>query len=81
MRNCTKDEGGPFGFGDQEPISSHRGGIDEYGGADPESALAIASRIQNQKTRNSQSATAREDPCRVERASKQVALATPCMVI
>ena len=25
MRNCTIDEGGPFGFGDQEPISSHRG--------------------------------------------------------
>ena len=24
MRNCTRDEGGPFGFGDQEPISSHR---------------------------------------------------------
>src|SRR6516165_6691357 len=23
-RNCTRDEGGPFGFGDQEPISSHR---------------------------------------------------------
>src|SRR6516164_8495471 len=23
-RNCTKDEGGPFEFGDQEPISSHR---------------------------------------------------------
>jgi hypothetical protein len=24
MRNCLKDEGGPFGFGDQEPIPSHR---------------------------------------------------------
>jgi len=24
MRNCMRDEGGPFGFGDQEPISSHR---------------------------------------------------------
>src|SRR5947207_7347705 len=24
MRNCTRDEGGPFGFGDQEPISSLR---------------------------------------------------------
>src|SRR5438552_7575943 len=24
LRNCTRDEGGPFGFGDQEPISSHR---------------------------------------------------------
>ena len=24
VRNCTRDEGGPFGFGDQEPISSHR---------------------------------------------------------
>jgi hypothetical protein len=24
MRNCSRDEGGPFGFGDQEPISSHR---------------------------------------------------------
>jgi hypothetical protein len=24
MRNSTRDEGGPFGFGDQEPISSHR---------------------------------------------------------
>ena len=24
MRNCSKDEGGPFGFGDQEPIPSHR---------------------------------------------------------
>jgi hypothetical protein len=24
MRNCTRDERGPFGFGDQEPISSHR---------------------------------------------------------
>jgi hypothetical protein len=24
MRNCTRDEGGPFGFGDQEPIPSHR---------------------------------------------------------
>src|SRR5260370_8752597 len=24
MRNCTRDEGRPFGFGDQEPISSHR---------------------------------------------------------
>ena len=23
-RNCTRDEGGPFEFGDQEPISSHR---------------------------------------------------------
>src|SRR6202011_6033308 len=23
-RNCPKDEGGPFEFGDQEPISSHR---------------------------------------------------------
>jgi hypothetical protein len=23
-RNCTRDEGGPFAFGDQEPISSHR---------------------------------------------------------
>src|SRR5262247_304504 len=22
--NCTRDEGGPFGFGDQVPISSHR---------------------------------------------------------
>jgi hypothetical protein len=24
VRNCTRDEGRPFGFGDQEPISSHR---------------------------------------------------------
>ena len=24
MRNCTIDEGGPFGFGNQVPISSHR---------------------------------------------------------
>ena len=24
MRNCTRDEGGPFGFGDQELIPSHR---------------------------------------------------------
>jgi hypothetical protein len=24
MRNCSRDEGGPFGFGDQESISSHR---------------------------------------------------------
>ena len=24
VRNCTRDEGGPFEFGDQEPISSHR---------------------------------------------------------
>jgi hypothetical protein len=24
MRNCSRDEGGPFGFGDQEPIPSHR---------------------------------------------------------
>jgi hypothetical protein len=24
MRNYTRDEGGPFGFGDQEPIPSHR---------------------------------------------------------
>jgi hypothetical protein len=24
VRNCTRDEGGRFGFGDQEPISSHR---------------------------------------------------------
>ena len=24
MRNCTRDEGRPFGFGDQEPIPSHR---------------------------------------------------------
>ena len=24
VRNCTRDEGGPFGFGDQEPIPSHR---------------------------------------------------------
>ncbi|WP_210164767.1 hypothetical protein, partial [Bradyrhizobium elkanii] len=24
MRNCTRDEGGPFGFGNQVPISSHR---------------------------------------------------------
>ncbi len=24
MRNCTRDEGGPFGFGDQEPIPSYR---------------------------------------------------------
>ena len=24
LRNCTEDEGGPFEFGDQEPISSHR---------------------------------------------------------
>ena len=24
MRNCTRDEGGTFEFGDQEPISSHR---------------------------------------------------------
>jgi hypothetical protein len=23
-RNCTRDEGGPIEFGDQEPISSHR---------------------------------------------------------
>jgi hypothetical protein len=23
MRNSTRDEGGPFGFGDQEPIPSH----------------------------------------------------------
>jgi len=23
-RNCTKDEGGPFEFNDQEPVSSHR---------------------------------------------------------
>ena len=23
-RNCARDEGGPFEFGDQEPISSHR---------------------------------------------------------
>jgi hypothetical protein len=22
--NCTRDEGRPFGFGDQEPIPSHR---------------------------------------------------------
>ena len=24
MRNCSRDEGRPFGFGDQEPIPSHR---------------------------------------------------------
>ena len=24
MRNCTRDEGGPFGFGNQELIPSHR---------------------------------------------------------
>jgi hypothetical protein len=24
MRNCTRDEGGPFGFGNQVSISSHR---------------------------------------------------------
>jgi hypothetical protein len=24
LRNCTRDEGGPFGFGDQEPIPSYR---------------------------------------------------------
>ena len=24
VRNCTRDEGRSFGFGDQEPISSHR---------------------------------------------------------
>jgi hypothetical protein len=24
MRNCTRDEGGPFGFGNQMLISSHR---------------------------------------------------------
>ncbi len=24
MRSCSRDEGGPFGFGDQEPIPSHR---------------------------------------------------------
>jgi hypothetical protein len=24
MRNCTRDEGGPFGVGNQVPISSHR---------------------------------------------------------
>ena len=24
MRNCTRDEGGPFEFGDQVLISSHR---------------------------------------------------------
>ncbi len=24
LRNCTGDEGGPFGFGDQELIPSHR---------------------------------------------------------
>jgi hypothetical protein len=24
MRNCARDEGGPFGFGDQESIPSHR---------------------------------------------------------
>jgi hypothetical protein len=24
MRNCTRDEGGPFGFGNQVLISSHR---------------------------------------------------------
>jgi hypothetical protein len=24
MRNCTRDEAGPFGFGDQKPIPSHR---------------------------------------------------------
>jgi hypothetical protein len=23
-RNCTRDEGGPFGFGNQVPIPSHR---------------------------------------------------------
>jgi hypothetical protein len=25
MRNCTRDEGGPFGFGNQVLIPSHRG--------------------------------------------------------
>jgi len=24
MRNCSRDEGGPFEIGDQEPTSSHR---------------------------------------------------------
>jgi hypothetical protein len=24
MRDCTRDEGGPFGFGNQVLISSHR---------------------------------------------------------
>ena len=24
VRNCTRDEGGPFGFGDQELIPSYR---------------------------------------------------------
>jgi hypothetical protein len=24
VRNCTRDEGGPFGFGDQVLIPSHR---------------------------------------------------------
>ncbi len=24
VRNCTRDEGGPFEFGDQEPIPSYR---------------------------------------------------------
>jgi hypothetical protein len=24
LRNCTRDEGGPFGFGDQELIPSYR---------------------------------------------------------
>jgi hypothetical protein len=24
VRNCTRDEGRSFGFGDQEPIPSHR---------------------------------------------------------
>ncbi len=24
LRNCTRDEGGPFGFGDQELILSYR---------------------------------------------------------
>jgi len=24
LRNCTRDEGGPFGFGNQVLISSHR---------------------------------------------------------
>jgi len=24
MRNCTRDKGGPFGFGDQDLISTHR---------------------------------------------------------
>ena len=33
-RNCKRDEGGPFGFGDQEPIPSHPAAVVKSNGGE-----------------------------------------------